>query len=542
VLRQAPPVADAVIEGIWERFPDRLEPLAAAGRLAPRLPVARALVWSSRLRRRGLAGACPLVAMATDETLDPRVRILAGAAAFGSFGERAVVNAVHDARRLLDPVALEESNGEIARIAPGLLHAGHVDAVPLSPTITIVSGTSERGRPAQLTTTVPPVAPVARRGGINIVGPFEATSAEGAVARLLATEFHGHGIAVSTTSYHADGRSGPVEWTHRDQGDHPFDTTVLVLTCDALANYVIDHGAAPFEGRYMIGLWLWDLERPSEVMSTAARMVHELWVPSWFTADAVARSTKHRVFRMPLPVRANGPVAPAPDSAFTFLARVDYETGFERQNPLGTVTAFCAAFDPGAGPRLVIETAHAARYPAEHARLLDAVAGRPDIAVVPDATGRAEDGLSGRSGRNSCFVSLHRSEGTGLVLARAMTEGIPTIATAHSFSAEMQDHRESLLVPFGRTPIPRTEYRCESGAAWAEPDLDAAAQAMRLVLAQPALAAARATKAQKRAQEQFSPTRSVRAMRSRVDAVDRMRYKDPTPRGTRPGHRLASAG
>jgi GT2 family glycosyltransferase len=542
VLRQPPPLADAVLDGIWERFPDRLEPLAAAGRLGPRLPVARALVWSSRLRRRGLAAACPLVAMATDETLDPRVRILAGAAAFGSFGERAVVNAVHDARRLLGPAALEESTGEIARIAPGLLDAGHVDAVPLSPAITIVSGTSERGRPAQLTTAVQPVAPVARRGGINIVGPFEATSAEGAVARLLATEFHGHGVAVSTTSYHADGRAGPVEWTHRDKGDHPFDTTVLVLTCDALANYVIDHGAAPFEGRYMIGLWLWDLERPSEVMSTAARMVHELWVPSWFTADAVARSTDHRVFRMPLPLGTNRPASEgAPDSAFTFLARVDYETGFERQNPLGIVTSFCAAFDPGAGPRLAIETAHAARYPAEHARLLDAVAGRPDIAVLPDA-GRAEDGLLGRSGANSCFVSLHRSEGTGLVLARAMVEGIPTIATAYSFSAEMQDQRESMLVPCARTPIPRTEYRCEPGGWWAEPDLEAASRAMRLVFEQPTMAAARATKAQERARHQFSPTRSMRAMRSRVAAVDRVRYKDQTPRGARRGDRLASTG
>ena len=53
----------------------------------------------------------------------------------------------------------------------------------------------------------------------------------------------------------------------------------------------------------MIGFWLWDLERPSEIMGTAARMVHEIWVPSWFTADAVSRSTERRVFRMPIPVR-----------------------------------------------------------------------------------------------------------------------------------------------------------------------------------------------------------------------------------------------
>jgi GT2 family glycosyltransferase/tetratricopeptide (TPR) repeat protein len=540
VLRQSPSVADAVLDGVWQRFPERLEPLAAAGQLGPRLPVARALVWSSRLRGRGLASACPLVAMATSEALDPRVRVLAGAAAFGSFGEHAVVNAVHEARRLLDPEALAESTGEIARLAPGLLDAGHVDMEPLSPSITISVATPERGRPAQLATTPKAVAPLARRGGINVVGPFEATSAEGAVARTLATELHSHGISVSTTSYHADGRRGPLEWRHRDRGDHPFDTTLLVLTCDDLANYVIDNGAASFEGRYMIGFWLWDFERPSEVMSTTARMVHEIWVPSWFTADAVARSTERRVFRMPIPERARRSAADAtPDHAFTFLARVDYETGFVRQNPLGVVEAFRAAFEPGAGARLAIETAHAARYPAEHADLIDAVGGRPDIALVDVPAGHSEGAPHGRPARTSCFVSLHRSEGTGLELARAMAGGIPTIVTAHSFSTEMQDHRDSMQIAFVRTPIPGNEYRCEPGGSWAEPDLDAAAKAMRQVFEQPTVAAARARRAQERAGRQFSPTRSVRAMQHRVAAVDRVRDEDRT-RGTRSGDRVAS--
>jgi GT2 family glycosyltransferase len=543
VLRQPPPVADAVLEGIWERFPDRLEPLAAAGRLGPRLSVARALVWSSRLRRRGLASACPLVAMAANETLDPRLRILAGAAAFGSFGERAVVNAVHDARGLLSPGALAESTEEIARLAPGLLDAGHVDVVPLSPSSPVVPGSPERGRPAQLAAHVKAVTPVARRGGINIVGPFEATSTEGAVARALATELHSHGLAVSTASYHADGRRGPLEWAHRDQGNHPFDTTLMVLTCDDLANYVIDHGASSFEGRYMIGVWLWELERPSEVMRTTARMVHEIWVPSRFTADTVARSTDRPVFCLPLPVRAQEPGTGAtPGTAFTFLARVDYEAGFARQNPLGVVEAFRAAFEPGAGPRLLVDTAHADRYPAEHAGLIGAAAGRPDITVLQDPAGHQGDALTRLPAGKSCMVSLHRSEGTGLVLARAMAAGIPTIVTGHSFSTEMQDQRDSLQIPFSLTPIPLTEYRCEAGGSWAEPDLRAAAKAMRLVYEQPDMAAARARRAQERARRQFSPARSVRAMRDRVAAVDRARHGDRVPQVAAPGDWLASAG
>jgi GT2 family glycosyltransferase/tetratricopeptide (TPR) repeat protein len=119
MLRQPPPLADVLIEGSWARFPDRLEPLAAAARIGPELPVARALQWSSRLRARGLADACPLVAIVAGGA-DPAVRIRAGAAAFGAFGERAVIAGVEDALGLLDPAARRAALAEVGRLAPGL--------------------------------------------------------------------------------------------------------------------------------------------------------------------------------------------------------------------------------------------------------------------------------------------------------------------------------------------------------------------------------------------------------------------------------------
>ena len=87
----------------WTRFPERLEPLAAAARVAPRLPLARALVWSARLRQRGLAASCPLVAIGHDSSVDPVVRVRAAAALHGSF---------HDAR------AVEHGPGRARRAGP----------------------------------------------------------------------------------------------------------------------------------------------------------------------------------------------------------------------------------------------------------------------------------------------------------------------------------------------------------------------------------------------------------------------------------------
>jgi hypothetical protein len=264
-------------------------------------------------------------------------------------------------------------------------------------------------------------------------------------------------------------------------------------------------------------------------------------VPSLFTAGVVSSVTERRVARMFLPERAVR--VPQGSSACTFVTRVDYETGFERQNPLGAVAAFNAAFTAGRGPRLVIETSHASRYPAEHARLLDAVAGRADISLGTDGGADHSSLLCGSAGERVCFVSLHRSEGTGLLQARAMVGGIPTIVTAHSFGSEMQDHRDSMQIPFDPTAVPDTEYRCEPGGSWAEPDLDEAAKAMRLVAEQPKLALARARRAEERGQRQFAPSRSVRAMKDRLAVIDGMRYEDRPPPAARPGgRRLAVAG
>ena len=528
VLRQAPVVADVVLDGIWNKFPDRLEPLAAAGRLGPRLPVARALVWSSRLRRVGLAHACPLVAMVNDDNLDPRIRILAGAAAFGSFGDRSIVNAVHEARSRLGAGALKESTDEIGRIAPGLLEASQVEHSPDADEapFSVVVNHTESARRNPMVIVRPKVAPSARRGGINIVGPFESTSVYGQMSRALASTFSSHGALVSTTSYHSDGQRGSLLWTHRDEGDHPFDTTLMVLSPDDLANFIMDNGAASFEGRYIVGVWSWDFERPSQIMQTAALGVHEIWAPSAFAAGAIAAVTERPVTRMILPVATfwpgsqEVPVGPG----FVFQASVDFATGFERQNPLGIVKAFCMAFLPGAGPKLVIETINSGRYPADYARLVDAAAGRPDIVLANNASGSSGWILASGVTGQCCFVSLHRSEGTGLVIAGAMARGIPTIVTGHSFSSELQGKRDSFQVPFVLEPIPACEYQLLPGGQWAEPDLNEAAKLMRLVVEQPRLAAAKARRAKERELRQSAPARSIKVMKDRLADIDHRRH------------------
>ncbi|HTW99309.1 MAG TPA: glycosyltransferase [Acidimicrobiales bacterium] len=128
--------ADVVLTALHERLPERLEPIALAAKLAPRLPVTRALWWSAELRRAGHAQHCPLVAISGNDELEPLVRLRAAAAAFDTFGEqrvvetaRGVVQALGDEDRL---AALADVRCISAALADLLSPANETVAILLS--------------------------------------------------------------------------------------------------------------------------------------------------------------------------------------------------------------------------------------------------------------------------------------------------------------------------------------------------------------------------------------------------------------------------
>ena len=77
------------------------------------------------------------------------------------------------------------------------------------------------------------------------------------------------------------------------------------------------------------------------------------------------------------------------------------------------------------------------------------------------------------------LLSLHRAEGFGLTLAEAMAAGLPVVATGYSGNLDFMPPGSAELVPYRLVPIGRTEGDYREGWPWADPDLDAAAAALR---------------------------------------------------------------
>lgn len=236
-------------------------------------------------------------------------------------------------------------------------------------------------------------------------------------------------------------------------------------------------------GRRVIAFWNWELETVPPSWHAAAPLVHEAWVSSHFTAEAIEKFMPGRVRVVPYPLAIAPPVPSArarasfglPDEAVIVLVSFNLASSFARKNPMAAIAAFRAAFGGRPDRLLLIKIGNAGVSAEDFATLQAAAAGSPNIRLFTDVlTGPDNHALTNAA---DIVLSLHRSEGFGLIPAEAMLLQKPVIATGWSGNLEFMDEQSAALVPWRLIPArdPRGVYEYE-GARWAEPDIEAAAR------------------------------------------------------------------
>ena len=245
---------------------------------------------------------------------------------------------------------------------------------------------------------------------------------------------------------------------------------------------------ATLRGRRIVGYWAWELQTIPPDWHAALRFVHEIWVPSRFTAAALEPMAPGRVRVVPPALAALPPLrAPLdraafalPDTAVVVLVDFNLASSFARKNPLAAIAAFRAAFADRKDRLLLLKVGNPDHFPDDFARIRAAVGDAANIRietrVLPAADHVALMGMA------DIVLCLHRSEGLGLVPAEAMLLGRPVVATAWSGNMDFMDETSAALVGYRLVPVrdPRRVYDVP-GAVWADPDArDAVAQLLRL--------------------------------------------------------------
>ena len=306
------------------------------------------------------------------------------------------------------------------------------------------------------------------RAGVAVAGELDRDSGLGEGARLML-----HGLAAL----------GVPCWPLRPGDPPPPPGAPLVVHVNApeLPLALLRLGRAALRGRRIIGLWAWELPTVPESWRAGPAFVHEVWAPSHFTADALTPLLPGRVRVVPHPVAAHPPVPSGlgrgdfglPDGAVVTLVSFSLASSFERKNPLGAIAAHRRAFGDRADRVLLLRVGNPHHFPDDFARLR-AAANHPNIRIDTRPLPAADH--FALMAACDIVLSLHRSEGFGLVPAEAMLLGVPVVATDWSGTTDFMDAGCAALVPARLVPAndPRGVFMAP-GAMWAEPDIDAAA-------------------------------------------------------------------
>jgi glycosyltransferase involved in cell wall biosynthesis len=304
-----------------------------------------------------------------------------------------------------------------------------------------------------------------------------------------------------------------------------YRTTILGVNADETPR-TIANLPTNLHSTFLIGCWAWETSEFPEEWCNRFDFVDEVWVASKYVAEAVRAKATVPVFVVPYAVSVPA-VEPdkhwltqiCPDVAldeFIFICFFDVASIPFRKNPHGTIDAFKRAFRAHEPVRLIVKVLNGERDPDLLKSLIDDnTTYRVTVWDTPlDSLDRFRLLAS-----TDAFVSLHRAEGFGLVIAEAMALGRPVIVTDWSGNADFTDFQNAALVSYDLIKGKQPYGPYPAGTVWAEPNLDDAARQMRRVWEDPDWRGKIGTAAAKTIVTKFAPEVIGATMKLRLERL-----------------------
>lgn len=366
------------------------------------------------------------------------------------------------------------------------------------------------------------------RLGLNVVGFLSADLGIGESARAMVRAADAAALPAALVELKLNVKTTRSDETYAPRLQSEPIQPVSVFHLDPPAARDIDHhhGKAFRAGRYNIGYWAWELPEFPDAWVSYCEYFDEIWCPSDFVREAIAMQSPVPVITMPHAINASPPDASTaqlrtrfnlPADRLLFLFIYDLNSYSPRKNPTAVIEAFRRSGLAANRAALVIKTHGAKGNEADLAALRTAVADMPGTTLIAETLSRVD--LTALQAACDVFVSLHRSEGFGLAVAECMALGKPVIATDWSATAEFLHAGNGCPVPARLVELQSNIGPYAKGQRWAEPDVAAAAEAMRLLAGDPVRRAALGEAARRTIAERFAPSVIGARYRRRLEAI-----------------------
>jgi glycosyltransferase involved in cell wall biosynthesis len=207
-----------------------------------------------------------------------------------------------------------------------------------------------------------------------------------------------------------------------------------------------------------------------------------------------------------------------PENAFLFLCAYDVLSVQDRKNPQAAIESFKKIFDPdNQSVGLVIKINNAKLYPDEVQRLKDGLAGYTNCYFLEEIYQRQK--FNSLVNLTNVYISLHRSEGFGLIPAESMYLGKPVIMTNWSGNVDFMTGENSCGVNYKLIPVVSNAETYSPDQLWADPDIDQAAYFMKKLYCDPGYYSTISTNAQDYIREKYSADVIGKMIRDRLTQI-----------------------
>lgn len=321
--------------------------------------------------------------------------------------------------------------------------------------------------------------------GINLVGYARAEMGIGESCRLAANSMNTVGLPFGILNFEGtnSARMSDLTWIHKEVSSPSFSVNVFHVNAEQMAEINAFYGDFLFNNRYNVGYWHWELPEFPNEWNDSFSLVDEIWVASTFVAESISIKSPVPVVKIPhaIEVKITEPrdrtYFKLPEEAFLFLTMFDFNSYQERKNPRASIEAFKLAFEPdNMDVGLVVKVNGHKNNLEELESLIKLTSNYENIYIIQETLSRND--VNALISVTNCFISLHRSEGFGLVMAEAMYLGKPVIGTNWSSNTDFMNVSNSCPVEYELISLGQDYGPYKSGQYWAEPNVRHASEYM----------------------------------------------------------------
>ncbi|HEV7670213.1 MAG TPA: glycosyltransferase [Thermoanaerobaculia bacterium] len=369
---------------------------------------------------------------------------------------------------------------------------------------------------------------------VNLAGYFGMDTGVGQVARGSLLALARAGIDAQPVPLDQDLPSRTYDGRVCYEEGVPHPVTILHANADETPRALSTLPIAGTAGGVKIGYWFWELSHFPLALTDRFGLLDEVWAPSRFCQQSYEPVAT-------VPIRYVPPCVPAPGETpataanrarfgiepgrFTFFFAFDVLSVPERKNPFAAIEAVRRLARRTSRPfALLLKVSRARHDAALLARLSEAARGLPVEIHTTPASREEMDALVSLCDAN---LSLHRSEGLGLLPIETLYLGKPVVATGYGGVTDFLDETTGFPVGHTLVRLERDHTPYPAGAVWAEPDLDHAADQMLRVLEDPDEAAARGAAGRARVEALYGVEAAAARFAQEIERVYGQLYDGP---------------